>query len=107
MLSGKSFAFSVVDETLVLVYNGTEWRTLKEIYQEVTTAEELTTTTPAAVVDRPSNIDSTSNAVDATLAAGIYVGQTKVFVMTEASPEETSWLSFIFASEIVIYITHL
>ena len=51
--------------------------------------EALTTAAPAASIVGVSTIDSTDNAVDATLAAGIEIGQMKMFVMTEASNSST------------------
>ena len=53
-------------------------------------SEELTAVAPAAsLLVGNSNIDSTANAVDATLADGTYVGQEKYFIMTEASNSST------------------
>ena len=52
--------------------------------------EALTTATPAvSLATGSSTIDSTANAVDATLAAGTYIGQIKTIVMTEASNSST------------------
>ena len=51
--------------------------------------EALTSATPAATVIGVSTIDSTAAAVDATLAAGVAIGQLKLIVMTEASNSST------------------
>ena len=51
--------------------------------------EALTTTAPALSPFGSSSLDSTANAVDGTLAAGTYIGQVKVIVMTEASNSST------------------
>jgi len=52
-------------------------------------AETVTTVAPALSTFGSSAIDSSANAVDATLAAGTYIGQIKVIVMTEASNSST------------------
>ena len=52
--------------------------------------EALTTAAPAvSLATGSSTIDSTANAVEATLAAGTYIGQIKTIVMTEASNSST------------------
>ena len=51
--------------------------------------ETLTTAAPAATPWGTSIIDSGDNAVDATLAAGLFVGQRKFFVMQDASNSST------------------
>jgi len=51
--------------------------------------ETVTTAAPALTVDVSTQIDSTSNAVDGTLGAGTFIGQTKTIVMTEASNSST------------------
>ena len=56
---------------------------------EDSATEALTTAAPAATTTGSSTIDSTANAVDATLGSGAYIGQTKRFVMTEASNSST------------------
>lgn len=48
-----------------------------------------TTATPALSPEGSTSIDSTANAVNATLAAGTYIGQIKVIVMTQASNSST------------------
>ena len=56
---------------------------------EAAATEAVTTSAPALAVSGSSTIDSTANAVDATLAAGQYIGQIKTIVMTEASNSST------------------
>lgn len=51
--------------------------------------EALTTAAPAASVEGTSTIDSTANAVAATLASGTVIGQQKLFVMTNATNSST------------------
>lgn len=51
--------------------------------------EEATTASPTFAVSGSTTIDSSSNAVDGTLGSGTYIGQIKVFVMTEASNSST------------------
>ncbi|MEE9159872.1 MAG: DUF2190 family protein [Gammaproteobacteria bacterium] len=67
--------------------NGTALRGLADV------EEALTAAAPAADVIGVSTIDSTLAAVDATLAAGIAIGQLKMFVMTEASNSSTVTLA--------------
>jgi len=52
-------------------------------------SETVTTAAPALSIVGSTEIDSSSNAVDATLAAGTYIGQIKVIVMTDASNSST------------------
>jgi len=60
---------------------------LAELASSVT--EVLTTAAPAASLTGTSTIDSSSNAVEATLANGTVIGQVKVIVMTDASNSST------------------
>ncbi len=56
---------------------------------EDSATEVATAATPALSITGSTTIDSTSNAVDATLGSGTYIGQTKRIVMTEASNSST------------------
>ena len=51
--------------------------------------ETVTTSAPALAVYGSSVINSSANAVDATLAAGTFIGQIKTIVMTDASNSST------------------
>lgn len=80
------FDFIAVDEMLVLMWTGTEYITVRASAQSV---NELTTAAPAITPGTINNIDSTSNAVDATLADDTIVGRQTKIVMTEASASST------------------
>lgn len=80
------FTFDAVDETLVLMWTGTEYVTIKA---SATSINALTAAAPAITPGTINSIDSTSNAVDATLAADTVVGRQTKIVMTEASNSST------------------
>lgn len=69
--------------------NVTESNGVATLTTENAETETVTTAAPALAVTGSSLIDSASNAVDATLASGQYVGQIKTIVMTEASNSST------------------
>ena len=69
--------------------NVTESNGVATLTTENAESETVTTAAPALSITGSSVIDSSSNAVDATLAAGTYIGQIKTIVMTDASNSST------------------
>ncbi len=59
------------------------------VNQGAALSETVTTAAPALSVYGSSVINSSANAVNATLAAGTYIGQIKTIVMVEASNSST------------------